>query len=160
MEDFNKGFLSGRVAKKTVRRVNSKSENNSQFAIANINLAVNYYDRSEKEVKAIYFPMKIVGRDAEYIEQYIDVGDELYVSGEWRPNEWTGKDGEKHKDIYLEVKEVKAGRKKKGSSDETEKSSAPKATSKSSAKEKEENNNFYNGFYPEEDIMEDDDLPF
>lgn len=148
MEDFNKGLLSGRISKKTVRRVNSKSENNPQFAIANINLAVNYYDKSEKATKALYFPIKIVGQQAEYIEKYLDVGDELYVTGEWRPNEWTSKNGEKHREIYLEAGEIKAGRKKKSS---TEGASVAQKEQIAPAKSKDRN---YNGFYP------DDELPF
>lgn len=153
MEDFNKGLLSGRISKKTVRRVNSKSENNPQFAIANINLAVNYYDKSEKATKALYFPIKIVGQQAEYIEEYLDVGDELYVTGEWRPNEWTSKNGEKHREIYLEAREIKAGRKKKSS---TEGASAEQKEQIVPAKSKDRN---YNGFYPD-DELEDDELPF
>lgn len=153
MEDFNKGLLSGRISKKTVRRVNSKSENNPQFAIANINLAVNYYDKSEKATKALYFPIKIVGQQAEYIEKYLDVGDELYVTGEWRPNEWTSKNGEKHREIYLEAREIKAGRKKKSS---TEGASAEQKEQIAPAKSKDRN---YNGFYPD-DELEDDELPF
>lgn len=153
MEDFNKGLLSGRISKKTVRRVNSKSENNPQFAIANINLAVNYYDKSEKATKALYFPIKIVGQQAEYIENYLDVGDELYVTGEWRPNEWTSKNGEKHREIYLEAREIKAGRKKKSS---TEGASAEQKEQIAPAKSKDRN---YNGFYPD-DELEDDELPF
>lgn len=153
MEDFNKGLLSGRISKKTVRRVNSKSENNPQFAIANINLAVNYYDKSEKATKALYFPIKIVGQQAEYIEKYLDVGDELYATGEWRPNEWTSKNGEKHREIYLEAREIKAGRKKKSS---TEGASAEQKEQIAPAKSKDRN---YNGFYPD-DELEDDELPF
>lgn len=153
MEDFNKGLLSGRISKKTVRRVNSKSENNPQFAIANINLAVNYYDKSEKATKALYFPIKIVGQQAEYIEKYLDVGDELYVTGEWRPNEWTSKNGEKHREIYLEAGEIKAGRKKKSS---TEGASVAQKEQIAPAKSKNRN---YNGFYPD-DELEDDELPF
>lgn len=153
MEDFNKGLLSGRISKKTVRRVNSKSENNPQFAIANVNLAVNYYDKSEKATKALYFPIKIVGQQAEYIEKYLDVGDELYVTGEWRPNEWTSKNGEKHREIYLEAREIKAGRKKKSS---TEGASAEQKEQIAPAKSKDRN---YNGFYPD-DELEDDELPF
>lgn len=153
MEDFNKGLLSGRISKKTVRRVNSKSENNPQFAIANINLAVNYYDKSEKATKALYFPIKIVGQQAEYIEKYLDVGDELYVTGEWRPNEWTSKNGEKHREIYLEAGEIKAGRKKKSS---TEGASVAQKEQIAPAKSKDRN---YNGFYPD-DELEDDELPF
>lgn len=153
MEDFNKGLLSGRISKKTVRRVNSKSENNPQFAIANINLAVNYYDKSGKATKALYFPIKIVGQQAEYIEKYLDVGDELYVTGEWRPNEWTSKNGEKHREIYLEASEIKAGRKKKSS---TEGASAEQKEQIAPAKSKDRN---YNGFYPD-DELEDDELPF
>lgn len=153
MEDFNKGLLSGRISKKTVRRVNSKSENNPQFAIANINLAVNYYDKAEKATKAIYFPVKIVGQQAEYIEKYLDVGDELYVTGEWRPNEWTSKSGEKHREIYLEANEIKAGRKKKSSSEGT---SAEQKEQAAPAKNKERD---YSGFYPD-DELEDDELPF
>ena len=153
MEDFNKGLLSGRISKKTVRRVNSKSENNPQFAIANINLAVNYYDKSEKATKALYFPIKIVGQQAEYIEKYLDVGDELYVTGEWRPNEWTSKNGEKHREIYLEAGEIKAGRKKKSS---TEGASVAQKEQIAPAKGKDRN---YNGFHPD-DELEDDELPF
>ena len=153
MEDFNKGLLSGRISKKTVRRVNSKSENNPQFAIANINLAVNYYDKSEKATKALYFPIKIVGQQAEYIEKYLDVGDELYVTGEWRPNEWTSKNGEKHREIYLEAREIKAGRKKKSS---TEGASVEQKEQIAPAKRKDRN---YNGFHPD-DELEDDELPF
>ena len=153
MEDFNKGIMSGRISKKTVRRVNSKSENNPQFAIANINLAVNYYDKSEKATKALYFPIKIVGQQAEYIEKFLDVGDELYVTGEWRPNEWTSKNGEKHREIYLEAREIKAGRKKKSS---TEGASAEQKEQIAPAKSKDRN---YNGFYPD-DELEDDELPF
>ena len=153
MEDFNKGLLSGRISKKTVRRVNSKSENNPQFAIANINLAVNYYDKSEKATKALYFPIKFVGQQAEYIENYLDVGDELYVTGEWRPNEWTSKNGEKHREIYLEARDIKAGRKKKSS---TEGASAEQKEQIAPAKSKDRN---YNGFYPD-DELEDDELPF
>ncbi len=152
MEDFNAGLLSGRISKKAVRRVNSKSENNAQFAIANINLAVNYYDRAEKATKAIYFPVKIVGRQAEYIEKYLDVGDELYVTGEWRPNEWTSKTGEKHRDIYLEAVEIKAGRKKKGSTE----GAAPEQKEKMSTGKSEPS---YAGFHPDEEL-EDDELPF
>lgn len=152
MEDFNKGLLSGRISKKTVRRVNSKSENNPQFAIANINLAVNYYDRSKKETNAIYFAVKIVGRQAEYVEKYVDVGDELYVTGEWRPNEWTSKTGEKHRDIFLEASEIRAGRKKKSSAEgvsaeQKEKGATPKSEPS------------YAGFHPDEEL-EDDELPF
>ena len=153
MEDFNKGLLSGRISNKTVRRVNSKSENNPQFAIANINLAVNYYDKSEKATKALYFPIKIVGQQAEYIEKYLDVGDELYVTGEWRPNEWTSKNGEKHREIYLEAGEIKAGRKKKSS---TEGASVAQKEQIAPAKRKDRN---YNGFHPD-DELEDDELPF
>ena len=153
MEDFNKGLLSGRISKKTVRRVNSKSENNPQFAIANINLAVNYYDKSEKATKALYFPIKIVGQQAEYIEEYLDVGDELYVTGEWRPNEWTSKNGEKHREIYLEAREIKAGRKKKSS---TEGASVAQKEQLAPAKSNDRN---YNGFHPD-DELEDDELPF
>lgn len=153
MEDFNKGLLSGRISKKTVRRVNSKSENNPQFAIANINLAVNYYDKSEKATKALYFPIKIVGQQAEYIEEYLDVGDELYVTGEWRPNEWTSKNGEKHREVYLEAREIKAGRKKKSS---TEGASVGQKEQIAPAKSKDRN---YNGFHPD-DELEDDELPF
>ena len=47
MEDFNKGLLSGRISKMTVRRVDSKSEASGKIVIANINLAVNYYNHKK-----------------------------------------------------------------------------------------------------------------
>lgn len=156
MEDFNKGLLSGRISKKSVRRVNSKSENNPQFAIANINLAVNYYNRKTGNKEAMYFPVTVLGRDAEFIEKYMNVGDELYVIGEWRPNEWVSKSGEKHREFYLEAKEIKAGQKKKSQTDDS--NGGENKPERDIAQEHQRNGN--NGFYPIDDYLEDDKLPF
>lgn len=155
MEDFNKGLLSGRISKMTVRKVDSKSETSGQISIANINIAVNYYNRKNKQKEAIFFPVTILGKNAEYMEKYMNVGDELYVTGEWRPNEWTGKNGEKHKELYLQASEIKAGQKKGGHSTENSNS----VTYAESSKADKEQQNDYLGVYPINDI-DDDDLPF
>lgn len=149
MEDFNKGFLSGRISKMQVKKVKSTSEASGQISIANINLAVNYYNRKKKEKEAIYFPVTIFGRDAEYMEKYMNVGDELYVMGEWRPNEWVSKNGEKHREIFLQASEIKAGLKKGVRSTENPNSAASAETPQVEQ----------DGFYPI-DNLEDDDLPF
>ena len=152
MEDFNKGLLSGRISKMTVRRVESKSEASGQIVIANINLAVNYYNRKKKEKEAIFFPVTILGKNAEFMEKYMGVGDELYVIGEWRPNEWTSKNGEKHREIYLQANEIKAGQKKGGKNTENQSSAVSAEKGKAPASNQE-------GMYPIDDI-DDDDLPF
>ena len=155
MEDFNKGLLSGRISKMTVRRVDSKSEASGKIVIANINLSVNYYNHKKKEKEAIFFPVTILGKDAEYMEKYMSVGDELYVIGEWRPNEWTGKNGEKHRELYLQANEIKAGQKKGGRSAENY---SPAVSSENNKADKQSQND-QSGLY-QIDNIEDNDLPF
>ena len=104
MSDMNEGIFSGRIAKVEVRR-------NNDLVIANLKLAVNYYDKKSKSEKPLYIPVTAYGKEAEAIEKYTSVGDQLLIKGEWRPNEWQSKNGEKHYELRLSATKVIFGRK-------------------------------------------------
>ena len=86
MADHNSGAFSGRIAKMDVKRLQSKSEKSGTVALANVTLAVNYYSRKDKQEKPMYIKLRIVGKQAENLEQYKNVGDQLIVDGKWEPN--------------------------------------------------------------------------
>ena len=145
--DWNKVFLSGRISKMEGKTVNSSKSKDGQLFLVNLNLAVNYYDYQAKEEKPLFIPVTVFGKTAENLQKYMEVGDQLYVFGELRPNNWESKKGEKHFGFQLEAKELNYGRKKgdfvKGKS---EKQQPPMPQS--------------GGFYPLESDFPDDDLPF
>lgn len=106
MSDVNAGILSGRIAKKEIRT-------HGELTIANISLAVNYYDRREKKEMPVYVPVSVFGKEAEALSNYADVGDQLLVQGEWRPQSWvSNKSGENHYTLRLSANQVVFGRKK------------------------------------------------
>lgn len=139
MSDINEGVFSGRIAKKEIRQ-------SGNLVIANISLAVNYYDRREKKEMPIYIPLSIFGNEAEIVDKYTDKGDQLMVRGEWRPQNWKSKGGENHYELRLSVTNVVLGRKKGDRSNSTVGYAA--------------NQNSVSNVFAMEDTMEDDDLPF
>lgn len=139
MSDINEGVLSGRIAKKEMRQ-------SGDLIIANISLAVNYYDRREKKEMPMYIPLSIFGKEAEMVEKYKDIGDQLVVRGEWRPQSWKSKGGENHYSLRLSVTNVVFGRTK-----------GDRAGNVAvSINQSEQTPNVFNM----EDTIEDDDLPF
>lgn len=139
MSDINEGVFSGRIAKKEIRQ-------SGDLLIANISLAVNYYDRREKKEMPVYIPISIFGKEAEIVEKYTDKGDQLMVRGEWRPQNWKSKSGENHYELRLSVTNVVLGRKKGDRSNSTAGYGV--------------NQNFVSNAFTMEDTIEDDDLPF
>lgn len=140
MSDMNEGIFSGRIAKVEVRR-------NNDLVIANLKLAVNYYDKKSKSEKPMYIPVTIYGKEAEAIEKYTSVGDQLLIKGEWRPNEWQSKNGEKHYELRLSATKVIFGRKKgdrTGNAIPDPMANVPQNMS----------------FNPMDNVLDEDDLPF
>ena len=105
MSDVNTGILSGRIAKKEIRM-------HGELTIANISLAVNYYDKREKKEMPVYVPVSVFGKEAEALSHYADIGDQILVQGEWRPQSWVSKSGESHYTLRLSATQVVFGRKK------------------------------------------------
>lgn len=144
MSDMNEGIFSGRIAKVEVRR-------NNDLVIANLKLAVNYYDKKSKSEKPLYIPITVYGKEAEAIEKYQNVGDQLLVKGEWRPNEWQSKNGEKHYELRLSTIKVIFGRKKGDRTGNTVPD--PMANVPQNVGQDMAHN-------PMDNVLEEDDLPF
>lgn len=144
MANANKGIFTGRIARKEMRRSDTTS-------VANIVLAVNYYDRKAKQEFPLFIKTSVFGKMADNLDNLADVGDLVYMDGEWRPNNWESKTtGEKHNELRLSVSNWELLRKK---GDRTGGSSANASSSAAAT-------NASSGFYPMDETLEDDDLPF
>lgn len=155
MADHNTGSFSGRIAKMEVRYLSSSSDPSGTVALANVTLAVNYYNRKEKKEDPMYIKLRIVGKQAENLEKFKNVGDQLIVDGRWEPNEWKSKAGEKHSELVLVVNNVAYGRNK---GDRATNGAA--GTTSATPSQKEETGSSMEGFYPVDEDIGEDDLPF
>lgn len=155
MADHNTGAFSGRIAKLDVRRLPSKSETSGTVALANVTLAVNYYSRKDKQEKPMYIKLRIVGKQAENLEQYKNVGDQLIVDGKWEPNDWKSSAGEKHSELVLVVSNVAYGRNKGDRPTNGTAGASASAPAQSGAADHP-----MDGYYPMDEELGDDDLPF
>lgn len=149
MADQNKGLFNGRVAKKEVRK-------HGENKIVNMSIAVNYYDRKEKTEKAVFINASIFGHQAEYMDNRADIGDLVHLEGEWRPNIYNSRSGEKHSELRLSVTNCNVLCKKGAGAGST---SAAANTASGSSADKGMGNPM-NGFYPMDEELEEDDLPF
>ena len=152
MSDINKGVFSGRISKMDSKEISSNSSDGGTLTIVNLNLAVNYYARKSKQELPMYIRVRVVGKRAEALIKRMEVGDQLIISGEWEPNDWEDtRNGVKHRELVLVASEIVYGRKKGDRSAANDNSPADTAKKNDSSKE---------GFYPIDEDMEEDDLPF
>lgn len=92
MSSLNKVSLIGNVGKVEIRNTQSGDP------IANVSLATSerWKDRSsgEQRERTEWHRVSIFGGLAGVVEQYVKVGDKLYVEGQLRTRKWTDKDGQ------------------------------------------------------------------
>lgn len=95
----NQGTILGRVGK-----INAKTMPNGN-KVANLSIVTNkkYTDKSgQKQEKSTWHNVTFFGRLAEIAEQYVNVGEMLFVQGEMESQKYTGQDGiEKTKHFLL-----------------------------------------------------------
>ena len=70
-------------------------------AVAKFNIAVN-----KNEETAFFFPVVAWGALAEALEEYVNKGDKITVSGYLAYDEWKNDDGEKRSKIYITAQSV------------------------------------------------------
>lgn len=98
MPNFNQTILMGHLTKKP--ELQAIGANNT-LVCQNVSLAVNSkYNGTEK---TLFMPLKVWGKTAEALANYTDKGDAIQVVGELRQDEYTDKQGETKKAIYLNV---------------------------------------------------------
>lgn len=88
---MNHVILTGRLVKDPEIRYN-----NEKKAVATFVIAVDRFSKGEKQTD--FFRCVAFGPVAERVDQYCLKGSPVIVSGELRNNNWTDKDGNKHKE--------------------------------------------------------------
>jgi single-strand DNA-binding protein len=128
---------------------------NSGFAISSISIAVN---RSRKDgdqwvEEANFFDVTLLGRRAESLNQYLQKGTRIAVTGELKQERWE-KDGQKRSRVSIQANNIQllGGDKPQGQSQSNSKTSYDNSNNVNNQKN-HENNNAGNGNF-------EDDIPF
>lgn len=91
--------ITGRVtAKPEVKSVKGRKENTT---VAKFNIAVN-----KNADTTFFFPVVAWGALAEVLEEYVNKGDKITVSGYLAYDKWENDDGEKRSRIYIAAQSV------------------------------------------------------
>ena len=139
---MNKVILMGRLTRDPDVRY---SQGNEPTAVARYSLAVNKRFKRQGESDAEFIPCVALGRQGEFAERYFKKGQQVSVVGRLQVRNWEDKDGNKRVTTEVVVEEQYFAESKSDSA------SAP------SNKPQTADNN---GFYPIDEDIEDDDLPF
>lgn len=150
MADANSITVSGRLtAAPEVKMIESKSSAKGPIAIMNGSIAINVYNsRLESKSEVLFKKFKIVGSQAENLAKYRGKGDQVVLEGRIIPNNWE-KDGVKHVEDVIEVRNVVFGAQAKSSSGYDGGTEATQSSTPAS-----------NGFSSISESIDDEDLPF
>lgn len=138
---MNKVVLMGRLTRAPEARY---SDGADPLAVARYTLAVNRRMKKNGEQDADFIPCVAFGKSGEFAEKYFRKGQMVAVTGRLQVRSWD-KDGEKRWTTEVIVEEQYFAESKKNSN-----AAAPKEGGQAPA----------DGFYPIDESVEDDDLPF
>ncbi len=138
---LNKIILMGRLTRDPEVRYSQGSE---PKAIARYTLAVNRRFKRQGEQDADYIPCVAFGKHGEFAEKYFRKGQMVSVVGRLQVRNWDDNNGNKRITTEVVVEEQYFAEKK----------------SNAENSQKRENDGIGEGFYPIDDDVKDDDLPF
>ncbi len=139
---MNKVILMGRLTRSPEVRYSQGSE---PVAVARYTLAVNRRFKRKDEPEADFIPCVAFGKSGEFAEKYFRKGQLVGVIGRLQVRSWEDKEGKKHWTTEVIVEEPYFAESKKNSN-----AAAPKEGGQAPA----------DGFYPIDESVEDEDLPF
>ena len=139
---MNKSILMGRLTRDPEVRYSQGAE---PMAIARYSLAVNRRFKRQGEQDADFIPCVAFGKQGEFAEKYLSKGRLIAVSGRLQVRNWEDNNGNKRTTIEVVVEEHYFAESKKDNNENSQ---------------KRENNGIGKGFYPIDDDVKDDDLPF
>lgn len=139
---MNKVILMGRLTRDPEVRYSQSSE---PVAVARYTLAVNRRFKRKDEPEADFIPCVALGESGEFAEKYFRKGQLVGVIGRLQVRSWEDKEGKKHWTTEVIVEEQYFAESKKNSN-----AAAPKEGGQAPA----------DGFYPIDESVEDEDLPF
>ena len=117
---------------------------NGDKSVCNFAVAVNRSWKKEGQPDADFFDCKAFGKTSEFIEKYFNKGQEILLKGEMQQRSWDDNEGKKRYKWECIVSKVEFCGSKADSQKQTEQ---PNGTAP-------------NDFYPIDESVEDDDLPF
>lgn len=139
---MNKVILMGRLTKDPEVRYTQSGE---PMAIARYTLAVNKRFKKQGEADADFIPCVAFGKQGEFAEKYLAKGRQIAVAGRIQVRNWEDNEGKKRVTTEVVVEEHYFAESK---SDKSDKPQSKKQDSDT------------DGFYPIDDNVEDEDLPF
>lgn len=139
---MNKVILMGRLTRSPEVRYSQGAE---PVAVARYTLAVNRRFKRKDELEADFIPCVALGESGEFAEKYFRKGQLVGVIGRLQVRSWEDKEGKKHWTTEVIVEEQYFAESKKNSN-----AAAPKEGGQAPA----------DGFYPIDESVEDEDLPF
>lgn len=149
---MNKVILMGRLTREPEVRYSNGAE---PLAVAHYTLAVNRRFKRKDEQEADFIPCVAFGKSGEFAEKYFRKGQMVAVTGRLQVRSWD-KDGEKRWTTEVVIEEQYFAESKKDSGE-----GKPAAQSKPAAQTgKQMGLAEQKGFYPIDESVEDDDLPF
>ena len=150
---MNKVILMGRLTRDPEVRY---TQGATPLAVARFTLAVNRRFKREGEPDADFIGCVAFGKQGEFVERFFKKGQMVSVVGRLNVRSWDDKDGTKRwsTDVVVEetyFAESKTSFEGRMAADGNDFSDAPKQQTQSNKSE---------GFYPIDESIEDDDLPF
>ena len=154
---MNKVILMGRLTREPEVRYSDGAE---PLTVARYTLAVN---RRFKKEEADFIPCGAFGKTGEFAEKYFKKGQLVAITGRLQVRSWD-KDGERRwsTDVIVEEQYFAESKKESGESKPTAEQSRPAAAQSKPAVQtgKQMGLAEQEGFYPIDESVEDDDLPF
>lgn len=105
---MNKIILMGRLTKNP-----EVSHSTSGNAFARYDLAVDRKFKKEGEPDADFFSLVSFGKQAEFVEKYLQKGTKVVISGRLQNNNYTNKEGQKVYGVQIITEEVEFAESKK-----------------------------------------------
>lgn len=139
---MNKVILMGRLTRSPEVRYSQGAE---PVAVARYTLAVNRRFKRKDEQEADFIPCVAFGKSGEFAEKHFKKGQMVSIVGRLQVRSWEDNEGKKRWTTEVIIEEQHFAESKKDSN-----AAAPKEGGQAPA----------DGFYPIDESVEDDDLPF
>lgn len=150
---MNKVILMGRLVRDPEVRY---SQGNDPVAVARYTLAVNRRFKRQGDQEADFIGCVAFGKAGEFAEKYFKKGQMVSIVGRLQVRSWEDREGKRNwvTEVVVEEQHFAGGKSDSGEKQDSE--SHKDATGNG----KQVNLEDQDGFYPIEESLEDDDLPF
>lgn len=147
---MNKVILMGRLVKEPEVRY---SQGGEPIAVARYTLAVNRRFKRKDELEADFIPCVAFGKAGEFAEKHFKKGQMVSVVGRLQVRSWDDNEGKKRWSTDV-IAEEQYFAESKAAAEQSRPAAAPNKPAKQMGLAEQE------GFYPIDESVEDDDLPF